>query len=113
MSVAESIAGALQRFGRQMTLRRNQIGPGGVQIPLDVVVYGTPKNYAADELVGQLVQGDTEVTITNTEIAAAQWPGPPRANDKIIIDGKTRTIKGVEPKYLGTEILVYVCQVTG
>lgn len=113
MSVAASISGALQRFGRPMVLRRLAPGPNGLQIPLDVTIYGTPKNYRPDELVNGITQGDTEVTLTNAEIAAAQWPGPPRKNDKIVIDGKTRNIEAVEPKYLGTEILVYVCQVRG
>jgi hypothetical protein len=100
-----------------MILRRNKLGgvsPSQVMIPLDVTVYGRTKNYAPDELVGGLTQGDTEVTITNAEIAAAQWPGPPITGDQMIIDGKVRRLKAnPEPEYLGSEILVYVCQVTG
>ena len=113
MTVADSIYGALQRFGRQMTLRRNALGPAGQTSPLDVIVYGTMKNYSPQDLVGSIVQGDSEVTFSNAEISARQWPGPPISGDKIIIDGNPRNIKAVEPKYLSTDILVYVCQVSG
>lgn len=116
MSVAGSISNALLRFGRQMTLRRQTLVAGAApnnQVPLDVAVYGVTKNYAENEIIGTIIQGDTKVTITNTEIAAAQWPGPPKPGDKMVIDGKPRTVGAVEPKYLGTGILVYVMQVTG
>lgn len=113
MSVAGSISGALQRFGRPMILRRLTLGPGGLQVPFDVTVYGRAKNFEARELVGQLAQGDTEITITNAEIAVAQWPGPPRKSDKFVVDGRVRNVESVEPKYLGTEVLVFVCVVRG
>lgn len=113
MSVADSISGALARFGRAMTLRRNTLAAGGVQIPLDVTVYGRTKNYQPNQLIGGVVQGDTEVTISNKEILAAQWPGPPKKGDIFQFDGRTAAVQAVEPKYLGTEILVYVCQVRG
>lgn len=81
--------------------------------PLDVTVYGTADGYIPKALVGLVGQGQSIVVISNTEIAAAQWPGPPAKNDVLIIDGKTRTIDGVDPRYLGTEVLVYICKVTG
>lgn len=111
MSVAGSISGALKRFGRPMTLRRLALGPGGEQVPLDVIVYGTPRGYAPVELVGGISENDTEVTISNTEIAEAQWPGPPRAGDRFLIDGRTGIVQAVESKYLGLDILVFVCRV--
>lgn len=113
MSVATSIYGALTRFGRQMTLRRKHLAAGGVLQPLDVVVYGTIKNYAPQELIGTIVQGDSEVIVTDTEIGERQWPGPPRANDYIIVDGVEKTVKAVETKYLGVDKLVYKLQVRG
>lgn len=113
MSVAGSISGALQRFGRPMTLRRHAVGPNALMVPLDVTVHGRAKNYQPHELVGELRQGDSEITITNAEIAAAQWPGPPRTGDKIVVDGRTRNVEFVEPKYLGAEVLVHVMVVRG
>lgn len=113
MSVADSISSALQRFGRTMTLRRVTAGPAGTKIYLDVSVYGTIKGYRPQEMVGTYEQGDSVLTISNTEIAAAQWPGPPRSNDEFVVDGKVRRVKSVETKHLGTAVLVHVCQVAG
>lgn len=114
MSVADKLASVLTRFGRPMTLRRNTLGPNNTQYPLDVTVYGTTENYTPNELIGgAITQGDTKVTITGTEMTAAQWPAPPKTGDKIIIDGKPRNVGSVEPKYFGSEVLVYVLQVTG
>jgi hypothetical protein len=113
VSVADSISGALQRFGRTMTLRRISKGPASVTINLDVEVKGTAKNYRTGELISQISEVDAEVTIANADIAAAQWPGPPKSGDKFIVDGKTKNIESVEPKYLGSEILVFVCRVRG
>lgn len=113
MTVSDSIYGALVRFGRLMTLRRLTLGPAGQQVPFDVVVHGVAKNYTGDELVGTIVQGDSEVTITNEEITQAQWPGPPRNGDRVVVDGKVRTVMSTESKYLGNEVLVHVMQVRG
>ena len=113
MSVADSIFGALARFGRPMVLRRTKLGPSQLVIPLEVTVYGTADGYVPKALIGSLIQGESVVIFSNKEIAAAQWPGPPQNGDQIVIDGKQRTISGVDPKYLGTEKLVYVCRVTG
>lgn len=113
MSVAGSISNALLRFGRPMILRRTTLAAGSQLIPLDVTVYGTTKNYAADELIGGIIQGDTEVTFGNAEIEAAQWPGPPRTGDKVFPEEKQRSVISVESKYLGTDVLVHVCQVRG
>lgn len=112
MSVADSIFGALQRFGRPMTLRRLTLA-GQTLVPLDVEVFGRSKLYSPEHVIGTIIEGDTQITITNKEILAAQWPGPPRKGDKLVVDGLVRNIEAAEPKYLGTEILVFVCQVRG
>ena len=115
MSISDKLASVLTRFGRPMTLRRNTLGPGGAQYPLDVTVYGVSRNYKPQELVANtgVSQGDTEVTLSNAEIAAAQWPGPPKKGDMLLFDSRPTVIQAVEPKNLGTELLVYVCQVRG
>lgn len=116
MSIGDKLASVLTRFGRPMTLRRNTLGPNGVQVPLDVTIYGVSRNYAPHELVSGsgIMQGDTEVTFSNAQIAAAQWPGPPKAGDVIIFDGRNAVVQGKpEPKSLGTELLVFVAQVRG
>ena len=112
MAAADSIAGALQKYGRPMTLRRKGAGPGGSDF--DVTVYGRSRNYRPEELVDGVMDGDVEITFATPDIIAAGWPAPPAVNDQMIIDGRLRTVQGEpEPKYLGTAILVYVCRVRG
>lgn len=113
MTVAESISGALVRFGRPMTLRRETLAAGGVKIPLDVEVYGTADGWVPKSLAGSLAQGESVIVISNAEIAERQWPGPPKKNDVLIVDNKHRKIDGVESKYLSTTVLVHICKVTG
>ena len=55
----------------------------------------------------------TEVAITNTEIAAAQWPGPPRNGDRCIIDGRTTTIQACDTRRLRNEVVLHLIQVRG
>lgn len=115
MSVSGSIADALSRFGRPMILRRLTLGPGGVQTPTDVSLRGVPKGASPDKLASLQAQATTLITISDKEIVAAGWPGPPKGGDIFQYDGETKTVlpKGVETKKLGTEILVHVCQCKG
>ena len=113
MGVSAQIASALKRIGRPMTLRRLTTGPLGKQIPLDVTVLAYAVNYQPQELIGNIQQGDSVVTLCNKEIAAAQWPGPPKQNDVLIFDGRTTIVMSVEAKYLGQELLAFYCQVRG
>jgi hypothetical protein len=98
-----------------MTLRRYTLGPNGVQIPLDVTIYGVSRNYAPHELIAGsgIVQGDTEVTFAGQQIAAAQWPGPAKKTDVIIFDNRNTVIQAIEPKNFGTDTLVFAAQVRG
>ncbi len=82
-------------------------------IPLDVTVYGTTDGAVINRLIGSIVQTDTHVVFSNAEITEAQWPGPPKSGDKMIIDSLPKTIAAVEPKLIATEILVFICQTTG
>lgn len=91
-----------------MTLRRL-----ATPTDIDVTVYGRTKGYTPEEIGGGIIAGDVEVTFTNAEIAAAGWPGPPKRNDKMVIDGRLRNIEFVDPKFLGTSVLAFFCQVRG
>ncbi len=106
MSAAAKIAAALAKYGRPMTLRRRI---GTTSAYNDVTVKGVSQGYQPQELVGGIVQGDRKVTISNAEIAAAGWPGPPKKGD--IIDGAA--VQGCETKHLGTEVLAHVLWVRG
>jgi hypothetical protein len=109
MSAASSIASALVRFGRPMTLRRNVL-TGDVSSPVDVSVHGVSEG--AQSQVPQPSATRLKVTFGNSEIAAAGWPGPPACYDQMIVDGQIVTIESVECRRLGTEILVFECMAT-
>jgi hypothetical protein len=97
-----------------MVLRRNTLGAGSKTIPLDVTVYGTSDGNFIKQLIGEVVQAGSVIVISNVEIAERQWPGPPIEGDQLIRDGQTKTLDGpAESKYLGSEVLVHVCKVTG
>jgi hypothetical protein len=113
MSVADSISAALLRFGRPMTLRRPTLNSNGTTTNTDVTVYGHTVGYSPSALVESVTQGNTSITISNTQIAAAGWPGPPKKQDVLIFDSRRCVIQSVEPKYLGTTVLVYQLEVRG
>ncbi|HEX4302836.1 MAG TPA: hypothetical protein VHZ78_08580 [Rhizomicrobium sp.] len=108
MSAAESISSALKNFGRPMVLRRGLVSGTG-----EVTVYGTTDGAMISRLVGSVVQSESHVIFSDAEILAATWPGPPKINDQMVIDGKTKTIDAYEPKFLGTVLLVHLCRVKG
>ena len=105
MSVATKIAKVMRKVGRPMELRRTGVP--------DVTVYGTTDGAVVSRLLGIITETGTHVIFSNAEIAAATWPGPPKKEDRIIVDGAPYKIAAVEPKYLGAEILVFVCQIVG
>lgn len=112
MGVADSITNALTRFGRPMILRR-KTWVGDVAQTQDVTVYGVTEGFLSEELASGISSaGEATVTFSNAQIAAAGWPGPPDKLDEMIIDdGQVRTIRAVETKYLGQEVLVFVAKV--
>jgi hypothetical protein len=110
MTAQASIVSALKRFGRPMVLRRVA---GCDEADLDVTVFGTASLAPAAPSEG-ITQALGTVTISNAEIAGAGWPGPPRAGDRLVIDGRAVTIQGpVDTKYLGSSVLVHICMVKG
>lgn len=90
MSLAEQrFADILAEHGEAMTLRR--LVPGDPPTWIDVAMKGkrrAPTGGRGDELAGTLTQRRLFVTISNREIAAAGWPGPPRKDDYLLIDGR-------------------------
>lgn len=113
MSVADSISAALKKFGRQMTLRRMTLNADNSISNTDVTVYGHSIGNTAAHLVDGINQGVTIIQISNAEIAAASWPGPPRQNDVVILDGRNTRVQSSEPKYLGAAVLVHEMTVKG
>lgn len=114
MAIDTSVTAAIAKYGRTMTLRRIAVNSAtGAQTPTDVTLKGSPRGYKAVEIQGTIFQGDTQIRISDADIAAAAWPGPPRKDDQILLDGRTTTIISVESRYFGSVVLVHVCQVRG
>ncbi|MGE0719798.1 MAG: hypothetical protein AB7P02_30420 [Alphaproteobacteria bacterium] len=92
----DRLAAGLRRHGEPMTLRRlTSIAPEAFA---SVQVYG--KRYmrdggaVGDELIGTAAQAVLRIKISNAEIAAAAWPGPPKKDDELVIAGRVHTLDG-------------------
>ncbi len=109
MTLITATTRQIQRTGQPLTLRRIATGTA----PVSVSLTGLVRGYQAHELLGGIVQGDRRVTIANTEIAAAAWPGPPRKGDQVLIAGATFTVQSVATEYLGATIARHDMQVRG
>ena len=83
----------IARHGRMMTLRR-QTGVDPVAF-IDVGLLGVFSSYRPEQITAGVKAGDASVAITNDEIAAIGWPGPPRSGDALVIDGRTWQVIGV------------------
>jgi hypothetical protein len=106
MSAAERFLASLRRAGRPMLLCRRI---GTTSTFTDASIYGRSHGYKPNELVGLVQQGDRRIRISQLEIAAANWPGPPKKGD--ILD--SGTIQGAEALYDGEALVGFVCWVRG
>lgn len=109
MSVIASVRRLVLRDGQPLTLHRIATG----QAPVSVALTGVVRGYQPHELAGNLIQGDRRVIITNHEIAAAEWPGPPRKGDQVEIDGATATVQSCSSVVLPGGIARYDLVVRG
>lgn len=100
MSLTAAVQRAIARTGQPLTLRRIATGVA----PVAVAVTGVVRGYAPHELVGGIVQGDRRVVISNAEIAAASWPGPPRKGDQVVDGTQVLTIQAVNTVTRGSAI---------
>jgi hypothetical protein len=107
------VAAAIATVGAPAILRR--VFAGG---RTDVAVRAVIRGYKPQELIGGIVQGDKEAIISDAEIAAAAWPGPPRRGDQIITTASsgvaaTGTVQGVETRNVGNSTAMHVMQTRG
>lgn len=109
--VLSDLLPAFDEYGRTMTLRR-RVGTSTTSFT-SVAVKGVARAFRPGELLGDIQQGDQTITITNREIAAAGWPGPPRRGDQFVFDGRIWTVQGANPRTLGETLLVYETWVRG
>ena len=106
MTAAARFLASLRRAGRPMVLKR-RIGTTSTYI--ECAVYGRARGYQPTELAGGVVQGDRRIRISQIEIEAAAWPGPPKKSD--YLDGGA--IQGAEPLYDAAVLVGFVCWVRG
>lgn len=106
----------LRSDGQEIILRR--VVGTTVQTSVDCTCMAFVRGYRPDELVGAVIQGDSEVIISATDIIAAQWPGGepvqsppvatdprvPRKGDKVIIAGRVRNVEAAAPIYIANEL---------
>jgi hypothetical protein len=110
---------ALAAAGEDVILRRI-VGTGTSAMNVDVTVRASVRrDAAAMDLVGTLAQGEDAVIISPTQITTAQWPGGhpastaihqadprvPRINDTLIIQGRPRKVKMVQPILVDGELV--------
>jgi hypothetical protein len=126
---------------RQIAQLDRNIAAKGELVRLQRVVGTTPQSifsaemrawvrpYGTKEIIAGsgIVMGDYLVVLSPTGILAAQWPGGqsqgqivagdihvPKANqDRIVIQGRTRAIKAVNPRYVGGTLVRIDLQVAG
>ena len=110
MSLADEIEAEIVAIGRPIVLRRVT---GTRQVPIDVTVAAIVSGYQPQQLVGAVAEGDRQVIIGNATILRRKWPGPPRRNDKAIIDGVTVNVQDCDSLDVAGEIVRYNMHVRG
>lgn len=103
------IANDIAAVGETVTLRRL----AQQDIHFDVTLPAVITAYAVQDLTTEIAQGDQRVIISNRDILARQWPGPPRKNDVVLFSEGQVTVEGVVTNKIGNEIVSHVLQVRG
>ena len=98
---------ALARNGETITLRLSR-PPAR---PTEVQVRAFVRQHDPHELVGGVDQIESKIIISPSSLAG--WGGPPRKNDKAIIDGRTRNVEVVNPIKVGDAVVRIELQVIG
>jgi hypothetical protein len=109
VNAAGATASMLTRYGEIVLLRR----PTGNGQFTNVSCAARIDQFQPHELTGGVVQGDRKVILSNREIEAAAWPGPPRRGDQIVIGGRTTTVQGVDTASIGDRVVRHDIQVRG
>ena len=108
--------------GEDVVLRRIS-GSGPSATSIDVVCRAVVRGYRPEELVGGIAQGDSQVILSPSEIRVSGWPdlggspsgtaSLPRKGDKLIVQGRMRTIEAVAPIQVAAELVRIDLQVRG
>jgi len=101
---------AIDETGSPVILRRLS---GTQQIKFDVRTTAVITGFQPNELVGGISQGDRRVIIGPRDIAARQWPAPPRKGDRVFIGTVETTVEAVEVVDVRGQIVRYNMVVRG
>ena len=99
---------------------------GTQKIPFKVRCRVFVRGYVAQELIGGIVQSDSKVILSPTEIIRAGWPGPnssatptnqdrrvPRKGDAVVIAGRKRAVEAAGGIYLAGELVRIEMRILG
>jgi hypothetical protein len=117
----------IEAHGQDISLRRVTRTPSGEpNVIYSVDIRAFVRGYRPDELVGGILQGDSKVMLSASEIEASGWPGPnlsttptnqdrrvPRKGDDVILEGRVRNIEVATPFYLDNELVRIELEVRG
>ena len=104
---------ALAENGQNATLRRFS-GLGQSRTASDVTVRIRLDNYRPEEIVAGIVQGDSRVILSPSQIIAASWGGTPAdgtdgrvpvKNDHLIVAGRARVVQAAVPFYMDGQLV--------
>lgn len=99
IGVAHKVGRMVAKVGKTVTLTATT-ARGGVGISVLAVI----SNVNDQPLPGPgLAQFDRTAIISNDEIEAAAWPGPPMRGDTLTIGGKVSTIQAVDTSNVSNE----------
>lgn len=105
----EALDRSLARSGEDVILRR--IVGTTAQVNIDCRARAHVHGYEPSQIAGTIIQGDSHVILSPTDIDRAQWPGgqpvtsPPPAvdpriplpDDRVIIQGQSRVVIAAKP----------------
>ena len=108
--------------GEDVILRRIS-GSGPSATSIEEVCRAVGRGYPPEELVGGIAQGDSQVILSPSEIRVSGWPdlggspsgtaSLPRKGDKLIVQGRVRTIEAAAPIQVAGELVRIDLQVRG
>lgn len=106
----------LRLHGQNATLRRS-LWSGTERTDIEATVRIALRGYRPDEITGGIMQGDSEVILSPTQLIAEGWPSGeaelPRQGDTIVSAGRPRSIVGVDPRFIGETLVRINLQVRG
>lgn len=101
-----SLDGFLADYGKSATLQRRS----GATVTASALLTVFMRGYTPDELVAGtgIIQGDSVVIVSQTDLTNAGWVGSIHANDFLLVDGRTTRViaAAVRPMGIGFDLQV-------